>query len=205
MGKFVTWMQTKKMLCICCFGLLCSILFGSLYIYEVSADEAYVCPKETLALESPAKEDHLLAVDIKGAIQNPGVYRVSADSIVDDVILLAGGLLENADTSNLNLSKKVTDEMMITIYTREEVEKLTKKDAIVEEYQDAVTKENGKISLNNATLEELMTLPGIGEAKAKLIIQYRDHCGPFMDIAELKYITGIGENIYAKVADYITI
>ncbi len=122
--------------------------------------------------------------------------------------MLAGGLKKDADTSNLNLSKKVSNEMVITVFTKEEIKKLEpEKKPINETTKPNEDEQNdtGLISLNNSSLEELMTLPGIGEAKAKIIIEYREKCGKFQKKEELKNIKGIGEKVYEKLESYITI
>ena len=73
--------------------------------------------------------------------------------------------------------------------------------------EEEVKKEEktGKISINNATKEELMTLPGIGESKAKEIINYREKNGPFKTVEDLKKVTGIGDNIFAQIKENITL
>ena len=171
-------------------------------------------------------------VDIKGAVLNPGVYEIEANKKVIDVVNLAGGLTDNADTTLINLAKNITDEMVIIIYTKEEVEKANTNDTVVkvidkecvcpEIKNDACisssisnknttsndttdTVELGKINLNEATLEELQTLTGIGESKAKAIIEYRESIGLFSTIEEVKEVTGIGESLYEKIKDNITV
>ena len=203
-------LKERKILCGFLFLFSISAVFMTLYISEVTAEEAYVCPKEEVANTVVEEvEDEFVTVDIKGAVVNPGVYRVTKNSIVNDVIVLAGGLLEEADTSNINLSKVVSSEMMITIYTKDEVANQKKAEAIVEEKNDDDSSLNEElttlVNLNTADVEELMLLPGIGESKANLIIQYRENCGPFTSKEELMYIKGIGEAIYAKLESYITV
>ena len=152
------------------------------------------------------------------------------NSVVIDAIGLAGGLTDQADTSLINLAKKVINEMVVIIYTLEEVKKATEVDAIAkvidnkcvcpeikndacltkEENQninsdEASTTTNDKINLNTATLEELQTLPGIGESKAQAIIDYRVEHGDFEKIEDLQEVSGIGEALYEKVKDYITV
>lgn len=170
-------------------------------------------------------------VDIKGAVNNPGVFEMNDSDRVIDVIKKAGGLKENADTTLINLSKKVTDEMVITIYTKEEMKEKDQEcppcecpetnDACVSDAQTADTdKESaenktsndnvsksptGKISINTASLEELQTLDGIGETKAKAIIGYRETNGAFKNIEEIKNVSGIGDATYEKIKDDITI
>lgn len=210
MEQVITWLKERKILCGFLFLFSVSAVFMTLYISEVTAEEAYVCPKEEVANTVVEEvEDEFVTVDIKGAVVNPGVYRVTKNSIVNDVIVLAGGLLEEADTSNINLSKVVSSEMMITIYTKDEVANQKKAEAIVEEKNDDDSSLNEElttlVNLNTADVEELMLLPGIGESKANLIIQYRENCGPFTSKEELMYIKGIGEAIYAKLESYITV
>ena len=168
------------------------------------------------------EEDIYYQVDIKGEVNTPGIYTVKKDSRVIDVIRLAGDLTDNADTSVLNLSKKVTDEMVIIIYSYDEVANfaLTKEkekqeqeaclnyseitnDACIKDESEIVS--DSTISLNMATIEELMTLPGIGEAKAKAIISYREEVGAFQNIEELKEVDGIGDTLFDQIKENITI
>ena len=168
------------------------------------------------------EEDIYYQVDIKGEVNTPGIYTVKKDSRVIDVIRLAGDLTDNADTSVLNLSKKVTDEMVIIIYSYDEVANfaLTKEkekqeqeaclnyseitnDACIKDESEIVS--DSTISLNTATIEELMTLPGIGEAKAKAIISYREEVGAFQSIEELKEVDGIGDTLFDQIKENIAI
>ncbi len=212
------FLKERKLVIGLIISLIVSFVMSFMYFREVNASEAYICPKVqseedlTFDFEKELQDVDVtnnLTVDIKGAVINPGVYTVSKGSIINDVITLAGGLREDANTYNLNLSKKVTNEMVITVYTNEEVKKLSLNESIKE--SDSATKSkskastNSKVSLNNATLEELVSLPGLGEAKAKLIISYRENCGPFVSKEELKNIKGIGESVYAKLSSYITL
>ena len=207
MEQIFNWIKEQKVLCGFLFLVILCGIFASLYLVEVTAEEAYVCPKTEIS--SDTEEANEIIVDIKGAVVNPGIYHLKSNAIVQDVITLAGGLSEDADTSNLNLSKKVTDEMVITVYTHEEVKDLEKQEAIVEtgneSKDDDDTTTSGLVSINTASLEELMTLPGIGEAKAKSIIQYRENCGKFAKKEDLLNISGIGEKVYAELEAYITI
>lgn len=173
----------------------------------------------------------LIKVNIKGAVNNPGVYEVKSDSRVIDIIEVSGGLTAIADTSIINLSKKVNDEDVIIIYTKDEVKKIKAGNVVIQyienecncpEYKNSACIDpdtlvntdseddekrvsNGKISINKATSEQLQTLSGIGEAKAKAIIEYRNTNGPFKAIEEIKNISGIGDAIFNKIKDYITI
>lgn len=170
-------------------------------------------------------------VDIKGAIANPGVYELEQNKKVIDVVNLAGGFLENANTQTINLAKKVTNEMVIIIYTNEEIklamteEKTakvidntcvcpvlkndacinkneTKKDTTTSNEQETITE---PININTASASDFDKLPGIGASKAESIVQYREKNGPFEKIEDLKEISGIGDALFEKIKDYITI
>jgi len=162
-------------------------------------------------------------VDIKGQVANPGIYSLKANSRVIDVIEKAGGLTENADTSVINLSKKISDEMVIIIYSHEEVNEFGKtkeqeKQVLMEcKNNEIYSLENnacieidnsptisGKININTASKEELMTLTGIGESKANDIIKYRETNGPFKSIEDLTKVNGIGESTLANIKENIT-
>ena len=169
------------------------------------------------------KEKKTVYVDIKGAINNPGVYEVDYDSRIIDVIKEAGDLKEEADTSVLNLSKRVEDEMYIIIYTKEEMksykEKLIPNKTIVKEVEKKIicpdddndaclntntTSIEGKININTASKEELESLPSIGSSKADKIIEYRNN-KKFESIEEIKNVNGIGDSLYEKIKDNIEV
>ena len=189
-----------------------------------SKEEIVVQEENELIKKEEPKEEKVkeieYKVDIKGQIIAPGIYTMKSSSRVIDVINEAGGLTENADTSVINLSKKITDEMVIIIYSKEQVLEFSKVKEIEKQVQDKCNQidENSlknnacittdeittKISINTATKEQLMTLQGIGEAKAKDIIKYREENGPFNTIEDLKNIPGIGENLFAQIKEDIT-
>lgn len=190
--------------------------------YEPSTKEEL---EPILSKKEDKKEEqtnNIVKVDIKGEINKPGIYSLSSESRVIDVIEKAGGLTKNANTTVINLSKKIIDEMVIIIYSNSEVknfEKTKEKEQQVQEQciqkdsnalkNDACTNENtstsSKISINKASLEQLQTLPGIGEAKAKDIISYREQNGPFTKLEDITKVSGIGENVFVKIKDYITL
>lgn len=165
-------------------------------------------------------------VDIKGAVKNPGVYEVNKDSRIIDVIKKAGDLKKDADTSVINLSKKVKDEMYIIIYTKEEIntykEKMIPSTKIIKEVEEkiicpdndndaCISKSSSSlnnisevININTASKEELMKLKGIGEGKAKQIIEYRKD-NTFNTIEDIKNVPGIGDSLYDKIKDNIEV
>lgn len=177
----------------------------------------------TNSLKKKSKKENIenYKVDIKGEILTPGIYTLKSNSRVIDVIEMSGGLTENADTSVINLSKKITDEMVIIVYSNAEVEDFKKTKELEKQVQESCIQKDenslkndacvgeassntGLISINTATEEELSSLSGIGPSKAKQIIEYRNSSGPFKTIEDIKQVPGIGESIYDQIKDYIT-
>lgn len=191
---------------------------------KTSKEKEVVVEKKIEKKVEKKEEKTKYKVDIKGEVNNPGIYSLDEDSRVIDVINMAEGLTENADTTVINLSKKIKDEMVIIIYSKEEVEnfKDTKeKEKIVESkcitpentdlkndaciIHDEISENNTeKININTASLEELKKLPGIGEGKAKNIISYREK-SKFNSIEEIKNVEGIGDSLYAQIEANITV
>lgn len=175
------------------------------------------------------KNSNDIKVNIKGAVVNPGVYNFENGERVIDAIEKSGGLLENADTSVINLSKNLFDEMVIVIYTYDEVQAMKGNNVLIQYVEqecncpklendaclvnndksnnnsngNSIT--NQKVSLNTATIEELQTLTGIGSSKAMSIIKYREEHGNFTKIEDIMNVTGIGEKVFEKIKDNITV
>ena len=197
-----------------------SIVIVIFYYPKEEEKEVKITQKELPKKEE--KEDKYLFVDIKGAVNNPGVYKLKEDSRVIDVINESGGLKENADTSIINLSKKIIDEMVIIIYTKEDIQKY-KENISTKKIEEEIKKEivsidknnkaeistnkeiSSKVNINTATKEELQTLSGIGESKAEAIIKYREEKGPFEKIEDIKNVSGIGESAFEKIKENITV
>ena len=181
-------------------------------------------------IEEEIEPEKSLSIDIKGAVKNPGVYELKDGSVVKDAIDVSGGLLESANTEHINLSKKIVDEMVIIIYTNEEIQEMTEgstsvkvvdKECICPKIENNACIDNNnkyanisseinqstsnKISLNNASKEELMTLNGIGESKANAIIEYRNNNGLFKQIEDITNVKGIGNSVYEKIKDRLTL
>jgi len=176
----------------------------------------------TTKKEEKVEEDVYIYVDIKGAVVNPGVYKMYEGDKVSDVIMKAGGLTEIADTSITNLAYKITDELAFKIYTKDEVKELftetvaTESDICPTETNLTCTttnlttiedkeEETDLISINTGTSEQLQTLTGIGPTIATKIINYRTENGDFETIEDIKNVSGIGDSLFAKIKDYITI
>ncbi|GAA0602007.1 helix-hairpin-helix domain-containing protein [Virgibacillus siamensis] len=138
----------------------------------------------------------MAVVDVKGSVVNPGVYEVSLDSRVNDVIALAGGFTKHADQTMVNLAQKVQDEMIILIPKTG--------DSTVQANQTGGSGSE-KIRINYASQEEIETLNGIGPSKAQAIIQYREEFGLFQSTEDLLEVPGIGEITLQNLEDSIQI
>lgn len=142
-----------------------------------------------------AEEDEdCIYVYLTGAVVNPGVYAMQEGDRIFDVVEKAGGFTEDALQTEVNLAQILEDEDQIHIPTAQEAEE-----------QAAADEAAGLVNINTATLEELCTLTGIGEAKAQSIISYREENGNFSSIEEIMNISGIKEGVYEKIKDQITV
>lgn len=205
--------------------VLATTISSIIYFYEPKKEKKI----EKVAVEKIKKEtkkedtEKLYMVDIKGEVISPGIYELPSTSRVIDVINKAGGLTDIADTSVINLSKKIEDEMVIIIYSEYEVNNWLKtkqeEDYLQEKCQnsedskiendacindDVIENNETIININTATKEELMTLSGIGETKALAIISYREKT-PFTSIEDIKNVSGIGDSTYNEIKDHITV
>ena len=203
----------------------------TIYFYEPKKEKK-ISSLKVKKTSNPIKEDTLnqkenkkYMVDIKGEVQTPGIYELESSSRVIDVINEAGGLTENADTTVINLSKKISDEMVIIIYSKWQVEhwketkeqgkylqeqcisqkeEQAKNDACIDDTEENTNSTPSIININTATKEELMTLTGIGESKAEAIISYREKTA-FTKIEDIKNVSGIGDSIYEDIKNNITV
>ena len=127
------------------------------------------------------------------------------------------------DTSVTNLAKQITNEMVIIIYTEEEVKNSNIVDTVVkvveqecvcpniqndgcinDKITDTIGGDTTLVNINTATLEQLTTIPGIGDAKATSIIKYREANGNFKSIEDIQNVDGIGSKLYEEIKTYIT-
>lgn len=192
----------------------------------ISADKER--EEEAAPMDDEMQED-FLTVHVCGAVRKEGVYSLPAGSRIRDAIDAAGGFSEDADRSYLNLAMKIEDAWQIRVPSKEEAETLrleqgksgagaaapgaapglscasglqgagaAKDDAAAENREE-------KINLNTASKEELMKIPGVGEAKAQRIIEYREQNGRFEAIEDLMKVPGIKDASFQKMKEYITV
>lgn len=151
---------------------------------------------EEIDLNKGDAEEQKIYVYVCGAVNQPGVYEFPIGSRAYEVIQRAGGFREDAATTYINQAKILKDETQLYIPTVDEAsqEKIQKQ-----------SEEDGKVNINTASRDELMTLPGVGEAKADSIIEYREANGEFRTIEAIMQISGIKEGLFNKIKEYITI
>jgi competence protein ComEA helix-hairpin-helix repeat region len=163
-----------------------------------------------------------IKIYVTGCVKNPGIVTILKGQLIDDAIKLAGGVTKDADMSNINLVYKLEDNTMLYIKSAKETTQavqgtsneggagkgvklvIDSGGAVVNEGQKS-SKSNGKIDINKASLDELDTLPGIGEATAQDIISYREDNGPFKTIQDIMKVPRIKESRFEKIKDFITV
>lgn len=137
-----------------------------------------------------------IKVYVTGLVKNPGVYTMEEGERVIDAINKAGGPLEEADLTNINLAQKVKDEQMIIVPKKGETNNISPTSTI---------QKNEKININTATKEELQTLPGIGPVTAERIIEFRENKGSFKKIEDIMNVPRIGPKLFEQIKDKITV
>lgn len=175
-------------------------------------NDQFLVEKETVTEVKPLEEE-LIYVHVCGYVLNPGIYALEKDSRVYQAVEAAGGYLPQAAKDYLNQAKILMDEEKIVVYSRKEVEGFTKEELTESVYygETTVTDQSKNdsnlnlVNINEADLEELMTLPGIGESRAQLILEYRENTGEFQSIEEIQQVNGIKEGLFEKLKDKITI
>ena len=190
-------------------GLVLILVISVFFLYTTNKEEDVlweIAPStsdEEIAVEvsestMPTTE---ILVDIKGAIQQPGVYHLPSDARLHELILVAGGFTKEAEERQLNLAEKLSDQQMIYVPSKEEVDFSVELPQLNQEGNA----ETGLINLNTATLLQLQELPGIGPAKAQAIITYREENGLFKTVEDLLNISGFGEKTLEKLRAMITL
>lgn len=192
---------------------------------EENADDSIEEASDALADNTEKTENietndsQSFVVYVSGYVNNPGVYELSAGSRVIDAIDAAGGYSKEAYDNYLNLASLISDGQMIYVPSEEEVESGSIERGVASGADGSgvggVTGGNGGgnggnssgsgalVNINQASKEELMTLPGIGESKADKIIAYREANGRFNSPEGIMEISGIKDGLYNKIKDKI--
>ena len=148
-------------------------------------------------------KDKRIVVEIKGEVKKPDVYTLNEDAIIKELIEAAGGLTENADLSNINRAKKLQNHELVIIANKNDVVK----ESINTDSESNTNNSKGisstMVNINTATIEQLKTLNGVGDSKAKSIIEYREQNGGFKSKEDIKNVTGIGEKMFERIKEQI--
>jgi competence protein ComEA len=160
---------------------------------------------DTEIAESAEESADVLIVDISGAVNNPQVVELTADSRISDAIQAAGGLTDDADISQINRAQILQDGEKI--YIPKKGEKTGAETASGTSSSSAVGSSGsaGKVNINTAGSDELQKITGVGPATAEKIINYRSANGSFRSPEDLKKVSGIGDKTYEKMKDQISI
>lgn len=205
---------------------------------EEKTGAASLRQEEVLASESeetPAQTKHtsdgFLYVHVCGAVETPGVYKLSAESRVYEAVQAAGGFTREADQNYVNQAQILTDGVKLVIPTREEAaaadaeakkggepdegEDVRDKDGTALRIgivgddgaagKDAAKRADEKININTASQKELCNIPGVGETRAAAIISYRESHGGFIKPEDIMKVNGIKEGMYEKIKDSISV
>lgn len=173
------------------------------FVLESSTLEAITNSSTKATTETQAEQTtkELVIVYVCGAVNKPGVYALSKESRLLEAIEAAGGFAEDAWQDGINLARVIVDAEQI--YVPNEEERISGQIPVGDSNQN--TNGETKLNLNTATKEQLMELPGIGEAKAESILKYRQEQGKFTSPEDIMNITGIKEALFNKIKDFITV
>ncbi|MFT4006191.1 MAG: helix-hairpin-helix domain-containing protein [Lacrimispora sp.] len=144
-------------------------------------------------------------IHICGEVVSPGVYELEDGSRVFQAVERAGGFTDRAAAEYLNMAERIKDGMKIVVLSREEAEAAKARGELSLSREASPEVQKTKVNLNTATKEELMTLRGIGEAKADDILRYRESHGGFQKIEDIMKISGIKDAAFQKIKEDITV
>lgn len=165
---------------------------------DIHVNKAFDASKKDSLLANEASEDAMIYMHITGEIKKPGVYKMKDGSRMDDLVKEAGGLTEDADIDQINLSEKLVDEERIIIPSKNDA-----KDTVAN-FMGSEKAKIKKVNINTADITELKTLPGVGDKTAQKIIDYREN-KKFKKIEDIMNIESIGENKFKNIKDYISV
>lgn len=166
-----------------------------------------------------SSDTQTMYIYVCGAVARPGVYELEPGSRLYEAVELAGGLTEEADEACLNLARQISDGEQVIIWTKEEIAALekagkytpgqsgTETAGVINDAMNTVSESQAsdRVNINTATMEELTSVPGIGESRAQAIIAYREANGGFQCIEDIKKVDGIKEGLFSKIRDKITV
>lgn len=166
------------------------------YIYQ--AEDAVDDIEADIMMTEEHTEQSVCAVYVCGAVRSSGVYYLDSSCLKQDAVNAAGGMTAAAASDYVNLAEHITDGERIYIPYEEEIEG---DNVDISGVEDA----DGRVNINTASRDELMTLSGIGGGKADAIIAYREENGNFLQIEDIMKVQGIKEATFNNIRDYIVV
>ena len=211
--KVVEYEHIFKILAVIIFVITAFLLFGPKGNNEtITLDKENASKNEVISKEEENEKrgaSGKVYVDISGEVKKPGVYEVSSDSRIFEVIEKAGGLTGKADTGAINQAELVKDGQKIVISRKGDNRNVSGSNMADTSSRSTGASHNGtaqgKININSADVNELQKIHGVGPATAEKIIKFRSSNGNFRVIEDLKKVNGIGEKTFEKIKDYITV
>ncbi|NLZ84053.1 MAG: ComEA family DNA-binding protein [Clostridiales bacterium] len=204
----------------CCLLLIAGICYSCSYNQQGTATLINTLDEESIPLDNnedeseivstyptsmPSEEKIYIYAHMCGAVENPGVYKLETGARIVDFIQACGGLTTDGDENYINQAETVADGQRIYVPTKAELETLAIDDYIAGNLDDADSEAELAVNINNASEKELMELPGIGEAKAKSIVKYRETQGKFDKVEDLMNIPGIKEGLFNQISSRIRV
>lgn len=200
-------------------GCICLAVGLAFYIYRTGGEkpESSLQTSDIIKAESSAtkkegessdqvissQDSPFVMVDIKGAVQKPGVYQLPKDARVKDALAQAGGATKEADLRQLNLASKLQDEM--AVYIPAAGEEIPPSSPVSSISSSGTSNDQPLVNINTANTDELQTLNGIGPSKASAIVSYREENGLFQTVEDLGQVSGIGDKSLEKIKAQITV
>lgn len=211
--KVVEYEHIFKILAVIIFVITAFLLFGPKGNNEtITLDKENASKNEVISKEEENEKrgaSGKVYVDISGEVKKPGVYEVSSDSRIFEVIEKAGGLTGKADTGAINQAELVKDGQKIVISRKGDNRNVSGSNMADTSSRSTGASHNGtaqgKININSADVNELQKIHGVGPATAEKIIKFRSSNGNFRVIEDLKKVNGIGNKTFEKIKDYITV
>ncbi len=193
------------------FGIITIILTGCAYSIPVRKEN----PTDSTAVVRGEREERQerqiedteeseIYIHVCGCVKKPGLYRLHSGARTQEAVDAAGGFSEKANQTAWNLAEVLQDGMQVYIPSKDEAKEALNEEPSSKKDLSASQKES-TVNINTASKEELMTLPGIGESKAAAIIACREEKGSFTSIEGIKDVAGIGDGIFNRLKDLITV
>ena len=181
----------------------------------INMDDEILVMANSTSSDNAKKEgddmEDIIVVHVSGAIKSPGVVKLKQGARIEDAIEKAGGLKDNADISNVNLAYVLEDGVKIIIPEKGDDEQTVNivsssvGDEIILKFNSNEEEKKTKVNINKASQSDLESLSGVGPSLASKIIDYRNNNGKFSNIEDIKNVSGIGDNKFEAIKDYICI